>query len=174
MIGSSYSKFVRKHGAPFGRRYPDTDDVGDDDDDVRTITGNGRIRMRSGDDFVPGEQRGFAKAATFPSRPRRTQSEKRRDHLANVSGLSDKRRRNSMLDDPPRSNEEPRRNSFIQSLDMGRLGWFRTFGGRLSLSEITEKLIKDENVNRIDKISRIMFPFTFVVLNIIYWAATYA
>ncbi|XP_078658904.1 uncharacterized protein LOC144904140 [Branchiostoma floridae x Branchiostoma belcheri] len=172
VVGHSYSKFARKHGVSFGRRYPDADDV--DDDDVRTITGNGRIRsMRGGEEFATSDRFGFVKAATFPSRPRRAQSEKRRDSLGNAAGFSGNRRRNSMSEDPAR-NEEPRRNSFIQSLDMGRLGWFRTFGGRLSLSEITERLIKDENVNRIDKISRIMFPFTFVVLNIIYWAATYA
>ncbi|KAI8521469.1 hypothetical protein Bbelb_012230 [Branchiostoma belcheri] len=172
VVGHSYSKFARKHGVSFGRRYPDADDV--DDDDVRTITGNGRIRsMRGGEEFATSDRFGFVKAATFPSRPRRAQSEKRRDSLGNAAGFSGNRRRNSMSEDPTR-NEEPRRNSFMQSLDMGRLGWFRTFGGRLSLSEITERLIKDENVNRIDKISRIMFPFTFVVLNIIYWAATYA
>ncbi|XP_035662983.1 uncharacterized protein LOC118406771 [Branchiostoma floridae] len=52
-------------------------------------------------------------------------------------------------------------------------------GGRLFLgldkrmSKITEKFVVDKNVNRIDKISRIFFPLSFVVFNIMYLIVLY-
>ncbi|XP_066274213.1 gamma-aminobutyric acid receptor subunit pi-like isoform X2 [Branchiostoma lanceolatum] len=138
---------------------------------VMAEMGRKRVRRISRDkDVSLAQQSNSSQETAFYSWPLHRRRLQRQETICHSPDWEETRSANSRVEEEASSSEE---DSQRKSKDKKGRRLFLGLDKMMPLSKIKRKFVREKSVNRIDKISRISFPVTFVVFNIMYLVVLY-